>query len=232
MKRRKEEPEKDEFIVLFTALSMILLAFFIMLNTMAVIDPVRSRKALDSLVGTFGLMPGFAGSDSGTFDQDRPASKHRALDDLLTDIERGQHKGMNFKRREDGRPVIELDANLLFGPMRHRVSPDHFASLDRIGQTIASTRYPVMIEGHTDAIPARGRYSNFYLSASRAASVQEYLEHAAGLQPGLITAVGMGSSSPHPEGESPRDARHRRVEIVFEIQDRANKPYVLPESQP
>ena len=35
MKRRNEEPEKDEFIVLFTALSMILLAFFIMLNSMA-----------------------------------------------------------------------------------------------------------------------------------------------------------------------------------------------------
>jgi chemotaxis protein MotB len=139
---------------------------------------------------------------------------------------------MNLKRREDGRPVIELDANLLFGPMRHRVSPDHFASLDRIAETIASTRYPVMIEGHTDAIPARGKHSNFYLSAARAASVQEYLEHAAGLQPGLITAVGMGSSSPHPEAKSPRDARHRRVEIVFEIQDRAKKPYVLPESQP
>ena len=58
MKRKPEEPEKDEFIVLFTALSMILLAFFIMLNTMAVIDPVRSRKAIDSLVGSFGMMPG------------------------------------------------------------------------------------------------------------------------------------------------------------------------------
>lgn len=232
MKRRNEEPEKDEFIVLFTALSMILLAFFIMLNTMAVIDPARSREAMDSLVGTFGLMPGFTGGASGTSDQDTPPARKRVIDEVLTDIERGAHRGMSLKTREDGRPVIEMEGDVAFGPMRTRISPAHFEALDAIADAIARANYPVRVEGHSDARPPRGKRSNLYLSAARAASVQDYLVHASGAQPGLITAIGMGAARPHPEASSARDPRHRRVEIVFLIPDQVLVPDLTPEVSP
>jgi len=61
---RKEEAPRPEWektnsgLMLFTALNTILLAFFIMLASMAVIDEKRQIEAFGSLVGTFGILPG------------------------------------------------------------------------------------------------------------------------------------------------------------------------------
>lgn len=44
--------------VLTVALFIILLAFFIVLNSIAVIDESRTLAALGSLIGSFGILPG------------------------------------------------------------------------------------------------------------------------------------------------------------------------------
>ena len=46
----------DSFLVLITTLNMLLLAFFIVLNSIAVRDERKERKALDSLLGTLGIL--------------------------------------------------------------------------------------------------------------------------------------------------------------------------------
>ena len=46
------------FVVMMTSLSMIMLAFFIVLNTMATITQIKVMKALDSLYGSFGPLSG------------------------------------------------------------------------------------------------------------------------------------------------------------------------------
>ena len=43
--------------MLFTSLNIILLAFFIMLNALAVVDEKREIIVLGSLIGTFGILP-------------------------------------------------------------------------------------------------------------------------------------------------------------------------------
>jgi len=57
-KKEADEVAKDGNVVLFTALSMILLAFFIVLNSLAVVDTNRKLSALGSLLGSFGVLPG------------------------------------------------------------------------------------------------------------------------------------------------------------------------------
>ncbi len=221
MGRKPEEPEKDEFIVLFTALSMILLAFFIMLNSMATMDDSRSRAALNSLMGTFGMMPGYASIDAGALkgepDQLTPRQKIKRLTQLLEKIDKIGQPGMDVKVRQDGRPVIEFDSGVLFRVGGQMVAPEHFPLLDRIAQTIVESQYSVFIEGHTDGRPMKGGRTNWYLSAARAASVHRYLESTTRIEPGQISSIGYGPSRPHPEAQGPADPKHRRVEVVFEI---------------
>lgn len=48
----------DGTTVMFTTLNMVLLAFFIVLNSIAVISEERKKTALGSLLGSFGMLPG------------------------------------------------------------------------------------------------------------------------------------------------------------------------------
>lgn len=61
MAKKKDDEEidiPDSTTVLFTALSVILLAFFILMNALGTVDNERQRKAIGSLLGTFGSIPG------------------------------------------------------------------------------------------------------------------------------------------------------------------------------
>lgn len=218
MSRREapEEPEADNFIVLFTALSMILLAFFIMLNSLATIDDVRSRVVIDSLVGTFGVLPGFKQThNSLDIGNTKLAEEEERADRLLrlasSMLETGGETGVSLEKREGGRVVMGLNESFFFGSGRVHVDPASFDTLDRIVQLIDMAEMAVRVAGHTDAAPAGGEKTNWYLSAARAATVYRYLHEAGGVPATQISAHGYGSTRPDPvSGEA-----ERRVEIVF-----------------
>lgn len=210
------EPEKDEFMVLFTALSMILLAFFVMLNSLATIDDGRKRVVVDSLVGTFGFMPGYKYRNEQVQPGDRAVLRNKKdVDEMLEEtfglIEAQHQRGLSVERRADGRIIVRMDSEVFFKPAHVHVSPLSFPTLDRIARLIVRTRIPVRIEGHTDATPFSGGRSNWYLSGARAAAVFRYLQEAGGVPVGLMSAAGYADTRPPTEeGVSPR-----RVELVF-----------------
>ena len=89
--KKKGDGGSNSFIVLFTSLSVILLAFFILLNSMATIDSERVRKALGSLVGGFGILPGGFVLDSmkGPLFFSTPAGvEKKGFKDTMADLER------------------------------------------------------------------------------------------------------------------------------------------------
>ena len=57
---------EDAFAVMFTSLNLILLSFFILLNSIAVVDNNRQRRALGSLRGSFGILLGGENPDSNS----------------------------------------------------------------------------------------------------------------------------------------------------------------------
>jgi chemotaxis protein MotB len=219
MSRRQppEEPESDDFMVLFTALSMILLAFFIMLNSLATVDDARTRVVVDSLVGTFGVLPGFKqsnqqfeiGQNPNIGNGDDPAQELMRLATSL--LETGEHSGVHVEKKEDGRVVVRMDENVLFGRGHIHVSPLAFDKLDKVARLIHQSRIPVRIEGHSDAVPTSGERSNWYLSAARAATVYRYLQQAGGVDVSMMSAAGYADTRP----PSRSDVSPRRVEIVF-----------------
>ena len=207
----EEEGKEDGFMVLFTALSMILVAFFILLNTMATVDEVRTRKVLESLVGTFGPMPGFIPKKVN------PELQHLrrmpGVEELVQEVEslidqRGMEAEASVEVREDGLLVIGLTNELIFGLGGVHISPRAFGLLDDLSAVLVRAGYEVRIEGHADAVVPRGQESNWYISGARASSVYRYLVNQ---EPGLdpyLWAYGFGDTKENEEGED------RRVEIV------------------
>lgn len=223
-KEKVEEPEEDKFIVLFTALSMILLAFFIMLNGMATQDDSRSRQVLDSLMGTFG--PGLAQSAAdGTMDGERiltPPQLIRELELVEADLNGAFGAGWSVEKRP-GQVVVTMPQTLLFSAGGIRLNPASFDALDRLARLINRTPYKLRIIGHSDGIKPKGKLSNWYYSAARASSVHRYLEDVARVEPGRIRSLGVAYTQPWPPAvRQPDDASHRRVELVILIPDRAN----------
>jgi chemotaxis protein MotB len=57
-KKNIDDDGADIGMVMTVSLFLILLTFFILLNSIAVIDEHRSRMAIGSLIGAFGGLPG------------------------------------------------------------------------------------------------------------------------------------------------------------------------------
>ena len=210
MPRRKQaaaEKPEDKFIVLFTALSMILLAFFIMLNSMATVDASRTRAAMGSLVGTFGALPGFEQQRLQVeLEYESAKQKGNHLEKLVRTKLEGE-TNLTVEQREDGTIVVSVGPDVAFAKGGVEISPRGFSTLDRLGELINELKLPVRIEGYADASPSP---SNWYLSARRAASVYRYLQANHAVSPELMTAAGYGDSTPDKNGKY-----RARVEIIF-----------------
>ena len=225
-KSKPEAPEReaDGFVVMMTSLSMIMLAFFIVLNTMATITQIKVMKALDSLYGSFGTLSGGRSTAPGPL-----SIKEKETEEAKPNKEK-VYKSM--LRRADLDPSIELlerddsftlalQDDVQFETGLDRISPRMFRSLNSVAQVIKEVGLPVRVVGYSDATPAIGEETNLMLSLKRAVLVMNYLMYAGRVPRALLVVEGRGEElSPHfiaKSGEeiSVSDGRRRRVEIVW-----------------
>ena len=227
---KKQKPEQiivyvvDGFMVMFTALAMILLAFFIMLNAMAVQDDSRQRNAIGSLLGAFGILPEGVGVDeSGAYVAEVEYISLRDESVLFAAFEayveeESMDEDVEVFVDEEGRRRIRFNDAVLFGSSSSRFHPRIIPLLDRLSAMLRKLDRSIEVEGHTDF--ARGRVSNWRLSAQRAGSIVRYFERAGNLRPTMLTAVGFGDTRPL-DPANPEDPRNRRVEVVSSEEGRA-----------
>ncbi len=210
--------------MLFMSLSMILLAFFILLYNLANLDARRVRISYGSLAGTFGLAPAGAnvGSDGDVYKRSKldmveatESATYRPLKDLIKQA--GLTPFVELVEDEE-HPVLRFEEPLLFPAGGQALSPAAFPLLDRLAQVIVMMKRPVRIEGHTDPMPSKGDLGNWGLSVARANEVMRFLTEAARPQvpEKLVTAVGRGAAEPLGSSDNPEAReRSRRVEIYF-----------------
>jgi chemotaxis protein MotB len=188
---------------------MILLAFFIMLNSLATPDVSRSRAAMGSLVGTFGTLPGFE-QQRLQVELEYESSKSQKAGNDLEKLVRTKLEGetnLLVEKHDDGRIVVSVGPDLIFKKGGVEISPAAFNTLDQLAELVHDLRMPVRIEGHADASPSA---SNWYLSARRAASVYRYMAANHKVRPEQVTAAGFGDSQPDRAG-----VYRARVEVIF-----------------
>jgi chemotaxis protein MotB len=118
----------------------------------------------------------------------------------------------------DGRMVLELPTDILFGSGSATLSPEGDSAIREVGAVLAEmTGRSFQVEGHTDNVPIETRRfaDNWALAAGRALGVRATLE-AAGMKPAQLSAASFGETRPVADNATEAGrAANRRIEIVL-----------------
>lgn len=230
MAKKKQEPESQDtnsWIATYTDLMTLLLTFFVLLLSMSVRDNVRVRKALDSLTGAFGLLPGGRsplGKAKG-LDVRGPAppmrpSKPINLEMLQQKVVKNNLSADIQLLRQKQKLIIRIDQRVLFLPNSTILDPKIYDYLTMLASYLKKNHGDIAIRGYTDPYegldhPHWATYS-WQLSTRRAMAVYDFfLKH--GLSYKRLSAHGFSYFHPIIDDLTYPDLsyKNRRVEIML-----------------
>ncbi|HZF64446.1 MAG TPA: OmpA family protein [Chitinophagaceae bacterium] len=119
---------------------------------------------------------------------------------------------------KNGKVYVSLQENLLFPSGSAVVNPKGREALGKLAQVLnVNPEISVLIEGHTDSIPIKGRYEdNWALSTARATAIVRLLTDTYRVDPTRITASGRSKYEPIDSNETSEGRqRNRRTEIIL-----------------
>jgi chemotaxis protein MotB len=119
---------------------------------------------------------------------------------------------------KNGRVYVSLQENLLFPSGSAVVNPKGKQALGTLAQVLNSNPdINVVVEGHTDSIPIRGKYEdNWALSTARATAIVRLLTDVNKVDPTRVTASGRSKYEPVDANDTPEGRqRNRRTEIIL-----------------
>jgi len=225
----EEDDGGGGFRLMFVTLSLILLAFFILLNSMSSISEEKTRLALGSLLGSFGFLPGSSSVDQ----DDRAVASSRNIAPnvgamhIFKQTKKQIQKLMSgmpeFKQKQisvtfdstTGDVTVIIEDEFLFAPGTAVISPRLFPLLGDLGRLAMKAGSSVEVTGHTDS---RGKTrDNWELSLTRGAVVARHIEDAANIPKGRICAAGSAHFRPGANTNGKKFV-NRRVEILVKTQ--------------
>lgn len=204
------------------SLFMIILTFFILLNSMAIIDQNRKRAAMDSLSESFGSLK------DNSFSPSLPkADQKENLEKNLSGLDKNLNEDVGVKTGT-GREILTIGEKALFYKNKYVLKPESFALLKKVGDFINQGDYPVLIVGHTDNRDAqeKGYSSNWELSSLMAVQLQKYFIEECKIKPDRITAYGYGSQQSVASNDTPESRqKNRRIEIILNSNSPVKRVY-------
>jgi len=223
------DPPKDIGAALFLELMMQMLAFFILLTSMAVIVKDKRVAALGSLAGTFSPLPYGANLADGkgpampARDIIKGSSAPKRTAKALTEVAKKLGvEGLHALPLADETVRVRFPERIAFASGQVELSRKSDRLMDALAKIFSLPDViEIRIEGHTDDKPIRSSVyaSNWELSAARAMSVFRGLE-SRGVSPSRMIVAGMGDQHPikgHPE-------LNRRVEIILKFRPTTEHP--------
>ena len=216
-------PDKDPGAALFLELMMQMLAFFILLTSIAVIVDERRLAAIGSLAGTFSPLPKGANLTEGNgpsmpardiIDGNRaPRRTAKELTEMAREL--GLGDAIHVLPLDQDKVRVRFPETIVFAPGQVEISPDMFPLMDKLAKVFTRPEViEIRIEGHTDDTPVRGVLypSNWELSAARAMSLFHAFSER-GVPNGRMIAAGMGDK--HPISGNPSMSRRVEIELKF-----------------
>jgi chemotaxis protein MotB len=119
---------------------------------------------------------------------------------------------------KNGRVYVSLQENLLFPSGSAVVNTKGKEALGTLAQVLnTNPDINVVVEGHTDSIPIKGKYEdNWALSVARATSIVRILTDTYKVNPTSVTASGRSKYEPVDSNETTDGRqRNRRTEIIL-----------------
>lgn len=208
--------------MLFTSLMLILLTFFIVLSTVGVQDFRKQRLAFNSLLGSFGILPGGHSPYNAEEKMNMPGKPSPVTPDTV-DLNQIRTvlkntvstSGFGVSEGKQG-TIITLKSNVLFEQETDAFKAEAYVVLDELASIFNRIDNHIIIAGHTDSIPVEEPpfFSNWALSSARALAVLNYFR-AKGIPDERMAAYGLSSHEPISSNATEYGRRlNRRVEIA------------------
>jgi len=244
-RRRKEEEHEnhERWLVSYADFITLLFAFFVVMYAVSSVNEGKYRVLSDSIASAFRNIPGSA---AGAMVQVHPNApmpvtipfKKPQVANIKTDANREKNKELlRTKAKEITEALaplvasgqvritegalgitVEINASVLFDSGEARLQLPAVRALTAVGQILATTDFPITVEGHTDNAPISTLLfpSNWELSGARAASVVRLFIET-GVDPRRLTATGHAEQRPVADNASLEGRqRNRRVAITME----------------
>jgi chemotaxis protein MotB len=130
---------------------------------------------------------------------------------------------------------VELRSDILFSSGSAQPASNAVSVLERLAQVLAPLPNGVRVEGYTDNVPIRTAafYSNWELSAARAASVVRVLA-SRGIDPERLAVVGYGEQRPAQSNATAegRNANRRVVVVIVAVEPHGSEARGAPGASP
>lgn len=237
-KKIQEEHENHErYLVTYSDLITLLLAFFIILYAMSNPDAEKMKSVSQSLEVAFhnsasnSLMNMDLNNDkarTGLSLQEQKMMKavkennqlHQIKQAIEQTVKENPELAKNFSIfiDKDGLHIVGLD-NVFFDSGSTVLSQNALTVLNQISELVAPLKNHVAISGHADNVPINNSQyaSNWELSTSRATSVLRYMiANNPNLKPERFAAMGFGEYKPIASNQTEEGKKqNRRVEILI-----------------
>jgi len=245
-RRRKGEEERENherWLVSYADFITLLFAFFVVMYAISSINEGKYRVLSDSIIVAFRNVPGDASGALVQIQPNVPApatvpfrrppppaikpdfardqkrevmrNKAREITDALAPLVEQGH----VRITEGALGItVEINASVLFDSGEARLQPPALRALTAVGRILATTDFPIIVEGHTDSAPINTPLfpSNWELSGARAASVVRLFIET-GVDARRLTATGHAEQRPVADNATAEGRqRNRRVAIIME----------------
>ncbi|WP_306477390.1 flagellar motor protein MotB [Methyloversatilis sp.] len=242
MRKRRYVPDSDEnhdrWLISYADLVTLLFAFFVVMYAISQVNDGKYRTLSQSLNSAFAAREGVRLIELPATDQSARMQveidelrAHRAAQKAQERRERADKAAKDIQQAlsaltRDGQAsvtqgalgiTVDLDAKFLFGPGESVLEPAARDIIGAVARVLLYTDFPLVIEGHTDNIPAGGRLgSNWELSAVRAGAVTRVFADE-GILATRLTAAGLADQRPLADNTTEEGrAKNRRVSIRIE----------------
>lgn len=255
-KRRQEEHENHErWLVSYADFITLLFAFFVVMYAISSVNEGKYKVLSNSLTNAFKNTTAEPGGQPIAIMQGaplippKPIAKPDKLPDKKKVEQRQKMKNIagdimqalqplvaqgKVRLLETSRGVtIEINDSILFPPGQSRLQTASISAMLAIAQVLATSDFPITIEGHTDNVPISTPQfpSNWELSAMRATTVLR-LFNDGGVGAERLTAIGYGETRPLETNTTVEGrARNRRVSILIDS-NRPEEATEISEGQP
>lgn len=258
-KGHEEEHENSErWLVTYADMLTVLMALFIVMFALSVVDKAKFEKFKEGLNGDLGngasLLEGGPGLqqagdtpidlESAITALNEKQSRQQAAAQEKDDLERARQTilqalvakhmedKVRFKLDERGLVVTVVTDDLLFALGSATLRPQGNAVLDAIAPALKVLPNQVTVEGHTDDLPISGRFaSNWELSTERATSVLRYLLDTHSVQAQRLSAAGYADQRPlTPNISGAARSANRRVEVIVRATPLEQLPVAAPQA--
>jgi len=229
------------WMVTYSDLVTLLLTFFVLLLSMASMDPVKFTKASSSIKDAFGIhaspshvnfaIPILPSPPIATFSAIQEQTTQKVYEKIKSQIDSLRlNDDIGVIKRDDDSIVLRINESILFKPGQSRLSLKSYPTLRTIGDIINPLPMNLRIEGHTDDTQiSKSSHGNWDLSIARSVAVLRFFNQSNLLPLDRMSSVGYGKDRPLvPNKDNLSRAMNRRVDFVL----RLNTPNIRNRNTP